>query len=525
MNVRANSDKALSPGQNRAQSLQLVSVILVALAVFMTPVASAQIFQTLYTFHGPDGWLPNGVIPDAAGNLYGTTTYGGTFGYGGTVFKIDPSDNETVLHSLNGTSDGAQPIYNLTMDSAGNLYGVALFDGDLLCSVVVGNEDGCGTVFKVDQAGNFTVLHAFGGDLDPSDPTGPVIVDTAGNVYGVTGSAEGNYPAVYKLDQAGNDTVLHWFTGLPYGLPYGPLLLTNTGALVGTALASGIFAILPNGTFDVVIPNAGANFGVIQDPASHILYGTGPGVPSHPAYGSIIEASLSSRKATTLYVFNWPAPPAPAPLGIYPVGPLVEDSSGMLYGTTSEGGLFNNYYCPSGCGVVFRLDRSGNYTVLYEFTGGADGFSPGPLSIDQQGNLYGVTSVGGDFSCVYAFGCGTVFKVTPPRVSISGSPQQPLSTNASGNFVANVTITNTGNVTVSSMQVTGATLGAGSLLSTPPAILNLAPGNSVEVTLTFPANSVPAGTASVPLKVSGTYSVTSPLLSGNWALSFRSVSL
>jgi len=112
-------------------------------------------------------------------------------------------------------------------------------------------------------------------------------------------------------------------------------------------------------------------------------------------------------------------------------------------------------------------------------------------------------------------------------VTISGSPLQPLTQNEAGDYVALVTITNTGNVTVSSLQVTvaGTALGSGSLTSAPAAVTNLAPGASAVVTLTFPASSVSPGAMAAPLKVSGTYLVTSPSLSGNWGLSFRSVTL
>ena len=117
--------------------------------------------------------------------------------------------------------------------------------------------------------------------------------------------------------------------------------------------------------------------------------------------------------------------------------------------------------------------------------------------------------------------------VSPVVVTIAGSPEQPLTVNSAGDYVAQVTITNAGNVTVSSVQVTiaGTTLGSGALTSGPAAVTNLAPGASATVTLEFPPNSVPSGTTNASLKVSSTYSVTSPSLNGNWALSFRSVNL
>ncbi len=114
-----------------------------------------------------------------------------------------------------------------------------------------------------------------------------------------------------------------------------------------------------------------------------------------------------------------------------------------------------------------------------------------------------------------------------PMITIGGSPPASLTKDSQGNFVALVTITNTGNVTVTSAQVTttGTTLGSASLLSAPPPITNLAPGDSATVTLTFPSSAVSSTATTAHLEVSGTYSVPSFLLSGDWVLSFRGVSL
>jgi len=111
------------------------------------------------------------------------------------------------------------------------------------------------------------------------------------------------------------------------------------------------------------------------------------------------------------------------------------------------------------------------------------------------------------------------------EVVISGSTQQPLTQDANGNYVVNVTITNRGNVPIATAQVTAATLGSASALSLPGPITNLGLGASAVVTLTFPASSVSHEAATAPLRVSGTYSVTMPSLTGNWGLSFRSVNL
>jgi hypothetical protein len=119
---------------------------------------------------------------------------------------------------------------------------------------------------------------------------------------------------------------------------------------------------------------------------------------------------------------------------------------------------------------------------------------------------------------------GAAYVFIQPVVTITGSPQQPLTKDAE-DFIAQVTVTNTGNVTINSLQITGATLGSGSLSSAPAPVTNLAPGASVVMTLVFPLSSVSPGTTSAPLELSGVYSVTTPALSGNWGLSFRSVTL
>jgi hypothetical protein len=124
------------------------------------------------------------------------------------------------------------------------------------------------------------------------------------------------------------------------------------------------------------------------------------------------------------------------------------------------------------------------------------------------GYAYGTTVDG--FGDVYVPGLSDQFfvgKISTAVITVAGSPQQPLATNGAGNFVAQVTITNTSNLAVSTIQVTSATLGSGSLLSVPAAITNLAPGQSAIVTLTFPARAAAAGATRAPLKVSGTYSI------------------
>jgi uncharacterized repeat protein (TIGR03803 family) len=160
------------------------------------PSAKAQVPSTvtLYGFKGGnDGAVPLGdLVRDSAGNFYGTTRVGGTFRIG-TVFKLDTTGTETILHSFAGGTDGAYPEAGLFRDAAGNLYGTTLIGGSA-CS--------CGTVFKIDATGTESVLYSFLGGTDGANPFGGVIRDAAGNLYGTTETAgsTSNYGTVFKLD-------------------------------------------------------------------------------------------------------------------------------------------------------------------------------------------------------------------------------------------------------------------------------------------------------------------------------------
>jgi uncharacterized repeat protein (TIGR03803 family) len=185
---------------------------------------------------GQDGAYPNGrVILDFSGNLYGTTSQGGGPGCGsggcGVVFKLSPSGNLTVLHHFAGyPTDGAYPYAGLQWDGAGNMYGTTFFGGAVDCN---GSGDGCGTVFKIRTNGAEVVLHSFDG-IPGQNPVAGVIVDGAGNLYGVSqGDSRSNFGAVFKLDKAGSQTILHEFTGGSDGAdPAGTLIRDAAGNLI-----------------------------------------------------------------------------------------------------------------------------------------------------------------------------------------------------------------------------------------------------------------------------------------------------
>jgi uncharacterized repeat protein (TIGR03803 family) len=183
------------------------------------------------------------LVRDAAGNLYGTTADGGDPNCGcGTVFKLDTSGKETVLHAFTGMQDGGFPN-GLVQDTAGNLYATTEVGGDPNCA----SGNGCGTVFKLDpMTGTETVLYAFKGAPDGDGPLAGVIRDAAGNLYGTTRNG-GNTcfgsetcGTVFKVDTTGKETVLHAFTSRAGGeQPSTGLIEDSQGNLYG-AIGGGV---------------------------------------------------------------------------------------------------------------------------------------------------------------------------------------------------------------------------------------------------------------------------------------------
>ena len=345
----------------------------------------------LYSFTGgSDGGYPySGVIRDAAGNLYGTTTYGGGAGLG-VVYKVDATGHETVLHSFTGAADGGHPNAALTLDAKGNLYGTTVNSG----------AGFGGVVFRMDPVGNETVLHSFSGE-DGVEPYGGVIGDGAGNLYGTTfyGGASNN-GVVYKLDAKGNETVLYNFTGgADGGEPQVGVIRDAEGNLYGTTLfggggdcpygcgvvfkldAAGQQSVLHTFTGGADGANGYADPGLICDEEGN-LYGTTSNGGGPASAGVVFELDPGGQESV-LYTFPG------ASDGANPNAGVIGDGKGNLFGTTYSGG-------PANAGVVYQLDATGHETILYRFTGGADGANPNAGVIrDAEGNLYGTTVYGG----------------------------------------------------------------------------------------------------------------------------------
>ncbi len=406
------------------------AVVLICTSIFASAQAQTYSYSTLYEFVGsPNGLYPEqGLVLDAKGNLYGTTDLGGPsvdLGYG-TVFKLDSNGNETLLTSFDSTTGYGEPLGSPAMDAQGNLYG----------STQNGAASGEGAAFKVDSAGNLTVLYNF--TSSTAFPSA-LIRDKAGNLYGTSyegGASEQG--TVFKLDPANNLTVLYNFTGFSDGgSPNAGLVRDAQGNLYGDTRYGGngtggtVFKVDPSGNETVLhsfgragdgaLPNAS----LIQD-AQGNLYGTtfSGGADS---YGTVFEVDAAGEE-TVLYTFTGGSD------GSYPYASLVRDAHGNLYSTTYSGGTFEQ-------GTVFELSPDGHETVLYSFTGGLGGGHPlVGLAMDANGALYGTTSLGGVSTCDAGQGCGIVFKLTPqvPTSTTLTSSPNPSNHGQAVTFTATV---------------------------------------------------------------------------------------
>ena len=329
--------------------------------------ASAAEYKVLYRFQGgTDGDHPGSdLIFDAAGNLYGTTSYGGAFGYG-SVFKLTPNPDgswsRSIIYSFSLTNgDGGVPYAGLTWDTVGNLFGTTSQGG--------ANGGTTGTVFKLtpnpDGSWSESVIHSFDGG-DGALPRAGLIFDAASNLYGTTsGGGVSGSGAVFRLtpnpDGSWSESVLYSFRsgGRDGALPRAGLTWDAAGNLYGTTSTGGTYG---RGTAFKLTPNPD---------------------------GSWTRSKLHAFKG---------------PDGANPVAGLIFDAAGKLYGTTANGGAY-------GYGTAFKLvpkpDGSWTSTKLHDFKG-TDGANPvAGLIFDAAGNLYGTAGAGGMGNH------GLVFRITP----------------------------------------------------------------------------------------------------------------
>jgi uncharacterized repeat protein (TIGR03803 family) len=345
------------------------SPLALVLGFALVPRVHSQTFTDLYSFSGNDGATPWGhIIVDETGKVWGTTAFGGDLnctidgGGCGTIFTLDATGTETVLHNFEG-SDGQSPYGGLTPDGRGGFVGTTSQGGSF----------GNGVIFRIDSAGSFRVIYNFRGGADGAGPQAALIRDGAGFFYGTTSTGgTNNVGTVFKLNLSGAETVLYAFTGGPDGRgPASRLLRDRQGNLYGTASSGG---------------DTTCGFGL--------------------GCGTVFELA-SSGNLRVIHTFEGGKQD-----GNFPDSGLIVGFDASIYGTTSGGGGGKCTGGPDGdgCGTIFRIARGGKYSVIYKFTGGEDGATPDTeLVAGLSGILYGAAAEGGP-TCGSVRGCGTVFQ-------------------------------------------------------------------------------------------------------------------
>jgi uncharacterized repeat protein (TIGR03803 family) len=408
--------------------------LLAGMALFCigaTVPALAQTLTTLVTFNGSNGANPQfgALVQGRNGTLYGTTFYGGAYNQG-TVFELTTSGELTTIYNFcaqNACKDGANPQSGLVLGPNGNLYGTTNGGGNY----------NLGTVFEITPIttlGRLTTLYNFCSLPlcgDGEGPTDSLILGPDGNLYGTTwGGGEAGFfnGTVFRLTPAGQLTTLYQFCtsnngqwcldganpegGLTYAKDGNYYGMTSSG---GTSDAGVIYRVSPSGQFSTVYsfcttkPCTNANPGAtLMQSASGSQYGTSF---DGNLYGTIFEFR-NGVGVKTLYNFCQLSECAD---GYGPSGTLVRGTDGNFYGTTTSGGV---HPCNGSCGTLFQITPTGALTTLYRFcslANCADGKSPeGSLMQATDGNFYGVTYSGGDFSgggVACLDGCGTAFRL------------------------------------------------------------------------------------------------------------------
>jgi len=347
------------------------------------------------------------------------------------------AQTEKVLYDFGSSpTDGYEPSAPLLMDGWGNLFGTtSAGDTSGLCPDPSG-PNACGTVFElVNSSGKYTekILYNFSGPPDGDVPMAGLIMDSSGNLYGTTGyggsglCGDTTCGTVFELVKSASgytETVLYSFTGYDGAFPLAGLIMDSSGNLYGTTSGGGtngdgtVFELVnSSGSYALKIlysfgPSATDGIqplgGVIMDSAGN-LFGTtvsdrGPYSCGLVSCGTVFELVNSSSGYTEKILYTFTDSS-----GANPRAGLIMDSSGNLYGTTSSEGAY-------GSGTVFELtNSSGSYVigVLHNFGATrSDGVNPiASLLMDRFGDLFGTTSKGGSQTACDHYGCGTVFEL------------------------------------------------------------------------------------------------------------------
>jgi hypothetical protein len=403
----------------------LLAAVLMLIAT--VPLVQAQNFQVLHTFTGSDGAQPKAVSIDQAGNLFGVTEQGGPTDCVyqnqeagcGTVFELRNNNSQLTFSSIfqfTGYSTGWFPDGSLTIGPGDILYGVTQnFTGFEWAPWIFRLRPTCGDVRCNNIVWLENTIYTFYG---MTTANGGLVLDQAGNLYGTTIITPNgvNGGLTYELSPAQNlngwrETDLHRFSGSDGQWPEGPVIFDGAGNLYGSTNAGGrgpdvVYELTPSGTAwsEMTLHNFSGPDGAY--PVGNLVFdnnGNLYGITSKSGVfgrGTVFELSPSPNGWTFTSIFSFEQAQGS------PLTGLVVDSVGNLYGS-AQGGRYAS-------GLIYELSPTNNgwtYTDLHDFTGGRDGnLGPvdGPRALDANGNLYGVTAYGGDPDC----GCGTVWTLS-----------------------------------------------------------------------------------------------------------------
>jgi len=467
LDVRAGRADTSFAAQGRKRR-RILPALLIGLVTLGSAIrVQAQTTTVLYSFalsNNFTGINPQAsLIRDASGNFFGTTA---VVGFGGEcAFELVNSAGSYAAKSLYDVyqSNIGCSEAGLVMDGSGNLYGTTSLGGD--------NYEGA--VFElVNSNGSYTeqLLYSFGGyPSDGVSPLAALVMDTKGNLYGTTSGGGSNGPGtVFELvNSAGSYTekLLYSFAGPAAGgqgadgaHPLASLLADAAGNLYGTTNVGGAYGggiafelVNSSGVYtEHILYSFGASSGDGLNPVGGLitdgsgnLYGTTPSGGAN-SQGTVFELVNSSATYAERILYSFTGSGGD---GANPQASLVMDAAGDLYGTTLNGGISSSD-CSAGCGIVFELvNSSGSYreNVLHRFGNYfGDGERPqAALIMDPSGNLFGTTVAGG------TAGNGTVFEVNPSAtgsvVSLSASYLDFGAVPAGTETTEPVTATNSGN--------------------------------------------------------------------------------
>ncbi len=418
--------------QSRAVRAGTLAGVLTVATLTGAPAASASSQsaqeQVLYDFSGPNGAGPlSGVSLGADGTLVGTSVFGGKHG-DGDVYELTPDGSgytETILHTFGGGVDGSKPDGNVVANSQGDLFGVT----------TVGGADQQGTAYELVPSGSgyiATVIHTFTGGADGSQPIGTPVLNTSGDLFGVTqfgGTTDGGVAFEISPTKTGyREHVLHDFS-FGAALPQAGLSMAEDGTLFGTGYGAGnvhtdglVFRLRPEGKqyaytdlYNFKGGTDGSNpFAALTvDGATGDIFGTTEYGGGAGGEGTVFELTPSGPgyAERVLHAFT-------PKQGALPESPVLVEADGDLFGTATGGGTG----CNGGCGTVFELIPSGStysFKVVHRFTGPPDGAEPewAPLVPEANGDLLGTTRSGGTASSCSdggpggVTGCGTLYQI------------------------------------------------------------------------------------------------------------------